>query len=72
MGNSVAPSHSTECLEGQSQSFRFRSLISRKGAELGHIIIKIKVMAYTIKINNKSYMGSAMHHQIWSWMTLKG
>ncbi len=41
-----------ECLKGQMQGHLIRSLISRKGAKLGHILL--------LNINRKPYKGSPM------------
>ncbi len=48
MGSPMAPSHLER---SKSRSPRFRSLLSRKGAELGHKLLTI---------NRKPYMGSSM------------
>ncbi len=54
MGTPVTLSHLTlgESERLNSRSLRFRSLISCKGAELGHMLL--------LKINRKAYMASPM------------
>ncbi len=48
----MAPSHSTlsDLERSKSRSLRFQSLISCKGAELGHMLL--------LNIHRKAYMGS--------------
>ncbi len=54
MGSPVTLSHLTlgDLERSISRSFRFRNLISRKGSELGHMLL--------LNINRKAYMGSQM------------
>ncbi len=53
MGSTMVSSHLTLNLErSKSRSPRFRSLISRKGAELGPMLL--------LNINRKPYMGRPM------------
>ena len=47
----------------KSRSFRFRMLITYKGAKLGHTLL--------LNSNKKSYMGSPWHHYIRCWVILK-
>ncbi len=47
-----------------SRSLKFRNLISRKGAELGHRL--------PLNVNWKPYMGVELHHRVRPWGTLKG
>ena len=54
MENPLTPSHLTlsDIERSKSRSLRFQSLISCKGAELGHRLL--------LNINRKAYMGSPM------------
>ncbi len=54
MGSPTAPSHLTlrDLERAKSRSFRFRSIISRKGAELSHMLL--------LSVNWKPYMGSPL------------
>ncbi len=50
-------------LKGQSRSLKFLSIISRKGAELGHML--------QLDINWKAYLGSLMVCLHFTLVTLK-
>ena len=54
MGSPIVPSHLTSgnLERSKSRSLRFQSLISRKGAKLGPVLL--------LNINRKRYMGSPM------------
>ena len=48
----------------RSKSLRFLSLISCKGAELGHMLL--------LKLNRKAYMGSSLMQLHLTLVTVKG
>ncbi len=66
MGSALALSHLTlnDFEWAKSRSLRFRSIISRKGAELGHMLL--------LNINRKAYMGSPLVRLHLTLLTLKG
>ncbi len=62
----MTPSHLTlsDLERSKSRSLRFRSILTHKGAELGHILL--------LNINRKAYMGSALAQLHLTLVTLKG